>query len=84
MKCQICEETVMEDLEHFLLECRELEEERREALELQRPRTERREEIMGTFLFGEGRVQGRRGVLRSMWRGRRIILKMRGEQNGEE
>ena len=76
VRCAVCGETAVEDLEHFLLECVELEEERGRAIELQRPRTEEIEVIMGDFLFGEGNKQSRRAVVVEMWRKRRRILEM--------
>ena len=56
-KCQICGVETLENLEHFMLECRELEGERMGAIELQRPREENSTEIMGRFLFEERNVE---------------------------
>ena len=49
--CRICGERETEDLVHFVLECGELEEQRQMALELQRPRLEWSETVVGQFLF---------------------------------
>ena len=67
-ECRLCGEE-REDDEHFLLECGELEQIRNEAIELQRPRREEVDEVVGGFLFGEGGRESRR-VLYRMWRRR--------------
>ena len=71
-KCKICEEGEVEDLKHFILDCPALEGERQGERELQRPRRENEEKVMGRFLFGEeeGR-SGRVETLVRMWRRRR-------------
>ena len=71
--CVICRGMDLEDLLHFVLDCWELEEERRGVLELQRPRVEQRQTVVGEFLFrDEGR--GRKSeILMKMWRKRRMI-----------
>ena len=43
----------LEDLLQFVSYCREVEEDRKEALELQKPRVERRQTLVREFLFGE-------------------------------
>ena len=77
-RCAVCQDQVVEDLQHFLLECRGVEEARAAAVELQRPRGENDVETMGEFLFGdEGGWCSRRrkmGILRKMWRMRRSII----------
>ena len=82
--CAACGGLVVEDLRHFLLECEGLEEERRAAVELQRPRVEDFEETMGEFLFGgEGGECGRRkkmGVLKRMWKRRKTRI---GDREGD-
>ena len=60
----------MEDLKHFITKCRALECERMEAIELQRPRTEREDEAMGVFLFEEQEVRSKIAILVNMWRKR--------------
>ena len=72
-RCMICEENELEDLLHFVLDCRELEDERRGALELQRPRVEGRGTVVGEFLFGETRRREKSEVLVRMWRRRRRV-----------
>ena len=74
-RCLVCGADVVEDLRHFMLECGELEEERRRAVELQRPQGENSVEIMGRYLFGEKEGEERRKtVLLNMWRRRKNIL----------
>ena len=76
--CVICGGRDLEDLMHFVLDCGELEEERG-ALDLQRPKVERRQTVVGEFLFGE-KGRGRKSeILVKMWRKRRMI-----ERRGEE
>ena len=72
--CKLCGGG-MEDLRHFVLECQYLEEWRGELSELQRPRLEREEEVLGHFLFGEGDMRKRRRVLYQMWREREKEMK---------
>ena len=67
--CRLCG-AEKEDDEHFLLECGRLEEIRGGSLELQRPRLEDVDEVMGRFLFGEGGEKERMKVLYGMWRHR--------------
>ena len=62
----ICGELEVEDLKHFLMECKKLEEIRGGSVELQRPRMERVEGAMGAFLFGEGNSERRKNVLLRM------------------
>lgn len=77
--CVICGGRELEDLLHFVLDCGELEEERREALELQRPRVEQRQTVVGEFLFGKEERGRKSKILMKMWRKRRQI-----ERRGEE
>ena len=78
-ECLVCGAQV-EDLVHFLLQCKPLEQERVNAVELQRPRMLDDEEVVGVFLFGEQKGVGwRRVVLLSMWRRRRRIMEERLE-----
>ena len=58
------------DLQHFVMECPNLEEWRGGVRELQRPRLESDDEVMGRFLFGEGDEKQRRKALHQMWRQR--------------
>ena len=64
-----------EDLKHFVMDCRKLDRERGVAIELQRPREENEEDVMGRFLYGEERIWRRRWALYGMWKKRREILK---------
>ena len=70
--CGVCGLEV-EDLRHFVARCVELESERREAVELQRPRWSDEVQVVGRFLFPEV-GPGNRRVLCKMWRKRRRIL----------
>ena len=49
-KCDLCEEE-NENMEHFLLECKALDNERKEIVELQRPRIENKNELLSQILF---------------------------------
>ena len=60
----------MEDLRHFILDCRCLEKERMEVAELQRPRVEDDDEVLGCFLFGREGEQEKKRALCHMWRRR--------------
>ena len=75
--CKICGGGMREDLEHFLLECCELEGVRWGATELRRPRWGESSEVMGKFLFDRRDAAEKKGVLREMWRVRRRIERSR-------
>ena len=70
--CGMCALEV-EDLQHFVAGCMKIESERREAVELQRPRWSDETEVVGRFLFPE-RGPGNRTVLCKMWKRRAKIL----------
>ena len=74
IKCKLCgaEE---ENLEHFLLECDSLKEERKMIKELQRPYIENRKKIIGTVLFQEEGIENRKENIYRMWRKREKELK---------
>ena len=69
-RCNTCGGAELEDLAHFLLDCSVLERERWSSVELQRPRVEAREDIIGSFLFGGEDEERRKRVLLTMWRQR--------------
>ena len=79
-RCMICGGDELEDLMHFVLDCRELEEERGLALELQRPRAEQRRAVVGEFLFGERNRREKGEVLMRMWRRRQFIEGVEGRE----
>jgi len=82
--CRLCGAEREDDL-HFILECEVLEEIRGEAMELQRPRVENGEVVVGQFLFGEGDVRRRRRILGDMWRRReREVRRICGEAAGRD
>ena len=56
-----------EDLRHFVLDCEHLENIRGTLTGLQRPRMEDWKEVLGEFLYGEGRTSNR-GELYRLWR----------------
>ena len=58
VSCFMCREGT-EDLEHFILDCRELEGIRTGLTRLQRPRIENPKEILGEFLYGKEKKRGR-------------------------
>ena len=70
---RVCEEEE-ENLEHFLLHCGKIEGVRRQELELQRPRWESSDEVVGRFLFGDGNECARKLVLLRMWNKRSRLL----------
>ena len=57
--CKLCGANI-ENLEHFLLECEKLGEERRRIVELQQPYEENRKKIMGIVLFKEEGIEKRK------------------------
>ena len=71
IECELCGGE-KEDLEHFLLDCTELEEERREIIKLQRPQEEDRQRIIGELLFGYGNNE--RQNIYNMWHKRNKII----------
>ena len=50
IKCPLCEYEI-EDIEHFMLNCTKIEEERQKIMQLQRPRIENTKEIIGSLIF---------------------------------
>ena len=60
----------MENLEHFLLDCEVLGEERRRITELQQPYEEDEKKIMGIILFKEEGIEKRKEKIYHMWRKR--------------
>ena len=75
----ICGKRELENLLHFVLDCGELEEERGEAFDIQRPRVGQRQTVVRECLFGEEERGRKSKVLMKMWRKRRQI-----ERRGEE
>ena len=75
-QCKLCGAD-REDEEHFILECAMLEGERRGAIELQRPRLESSDEVLGGFLFGDESVREKRRVLHRMWKCREREVRIR-------
>ena len=71
VRCRMCE-AEREDLEHFLLDCLPLEEERRRIKKLQRPLEEDRERVIGELLF-EGKEESKRNLY-AMWKRRQKIV----------
>jgi len=56
-----------------------------EAVELQKPRVKRREEVVGQFLFGEEDVRRKRRILGDMWKRReREVRRICGEAAGRD
>lgn len=74
MECKLCG-SEREDLKHFLMDCRELENCRRKVLQLQRPYLENSEETIGRFLFDEVNVEDKKEILYEMWRKREWKIK---------
>ena len=72
--CKLCGANI-ENLEHFLLECEKLGEERRRIVELQQPYEENRKKIMGIVLFKEEGIEKRKEKIYHMWRKREKELK---------
>jgi len=66
VKCSMCG-AEREDDTHFLLECALYDSIRQKAVELQRPRGECEDNVIGVFLFGEENVRMKRRVLYEMW-----------------
>lgn len=78
-ECRVCRETG-EDIEHFILDCMPLEEQRKSSIVLQRPRLESRLEVMGEFLFGEGNARVKRETLYNMWLEREVKMRRQPEE----
>ena len=71
--CELCKKET-ENLEHFLLDCEQLSEERRIMIELQKPHIENRQVLMGKFLFGKENIQNKKIFLANYWKSRKKIL----------
>ena len=67
-ECFMCGEEV-EDLRHFILDCKELEEVRADMTRLQRPRLEDWREVIGEFLYGKEKERSKR-ELYGLWKAR--------------
>ena len=76
--CEACGEEE-ENLGHFILRCKEYEEERKTMIELQRPYEEDENQVIGKFLFKEERIEDKKELLQKMWKKREI--KIRGLRN---
>ena len=76
--CEVCGEEE-ENLRHFILRCKEYEEERKTIIELQRPYEEDENEVIGKFLFKEERIEEKKELLQKMWKKRES--KIRGLRN---
>lgn len=73
-ECKICNQGI-ENLQHFILECKELNEERKKAVWLQRPYRENENEIIGEFLFGVENLCEKKEILNDMWKRREKKIK---------
>lgn len=79
MRCPVCKENaVVEDLPHFILVCKVLEEKRGACL-LQRPRFEDRTSVIGEFLYGQENVENKKKTIVKMWNRRCNIEKEENE-----
>ena len=72
--CKVCD-CVLEDLEHFLIECQYYTEIRQQSIELQKPHLENKSEIMGYFLFSEENLYQKKKILQKMWNHREKRMK---------
>ena len=71
--CKLCQEE-LEDLEHFILDCKALELERSYSIVLQRPRLLDRDETLGNFLYSHDAMENKKEILYNMWRKRRKLI----------
>ena len=76
--CKVCKNGV-EDLAHFILECKGWVDIRRKAPSLQRPYPEDTSNILGHFLFAEESLKENKEVLYDMWRKRTRLLKIENQ-----
>ena len=74
IECKLCG-TNIENLEHFLLDCKELSEERQKMVELQQPYQENRNKIIENVLFNTEGIEKRKEKIYSMWIKREKKLK---------
>jgi len=79
-QCRLCGEQ-LENLEHFLLDCVELGEVRRKVVQLQRPHEQRRENIIGRFLFEEDDGEEKQRGMMMMYKTRLQKEKEQEEQS---
>ena len=76
--CQLCKEET-ENLEHFIMECKQTGETRNQIPVLQRPHNHSKEDIMKDFLFteeGQECAERREEWLYELWRARKKALKI--------
>ena len=75
---QLCKEET-EDLEHFIMKCKQTGETRNQIPVLQRPHNQSKEDIMKDFLFTEEGQEGaerRKEWLYELWKARKKALKI--------
>ena len=72
--CKLCGHEI-EDLEHFLIHCTNLEEIRRKSTYLQRPLRENNKETIMVFLFSKEDTEHRKNINEMLWKRRDQLLK---------
>ena len=71
--CKLCGSEV-EDLAHFVLECRLFNSERGNLEELQRPYIENQDELLGGFLFDKANIMIKKKYIGKIWKKRKVKL----------
>ena len=76
--CEICQEAPIEDIEHFLLDCRALNTTRRHIIGLQQPYKQDRNDIIAEFLLfnitNDDIIYRNRTDLQKLWQQRNAII----------
>jgi hypothetical protein len=79
-ECELCNRGE-EDIIHFIVECRELEDKRDQQL-MRKYWNQDKEEMIGEMIFDNEESERVRGMLQAMWQKRFVKLKrIRGERN---
>ena len=74
--CLNCgQQTILENIEHFILDCTTYNNERQQLRKLQQPYNENKDKVIGQFLFSKVNLEKKEEVLFQMWKKRERQLK---------
>ena len=68
-------QSIVETIEHFILECTTYNSERQQFIELQQPYNENKDKVIGQFLFSKVNLENKKEGLFQMWKKRERQLK---------
>ena len=69
--CLTCgHQSIIETIEHFILDCTTYNSERQQFIELQQPYNENKDKVIGQFLFSKVNLEKKKEGLFQMWKKR--------------